>query len=510
MSSQDAQKSWFEVAVEHGRQYFDSALATAHPAAIRAGVYGTRARRWSATHLPGGERTLWAAFGLLLLALLLWAIQPAAETQTGRFGTGGPMPVGVAAAARGDIAITLNALGTVTPLATVTVRPQVSGELLKIDFQEGQMVKAGDVLAEIDPRTFKAAYDQAQGQLERDQASLSNAFVDLKRQQALYAQKATSQQLLATQAALVRQLQGVVKSDSANVEAAAINLGYTKIVSPVAGRAGLRQVDVGNLVQVGQTGGVVVVTQLEPISVLFSLPEDNIADVMQRLGSGAVLGVDAYDRGQTNKLASGRLATVDNQIDTTTGTVKLRALFDNAAGELFPNQFVNVRLLVNTLHGQTVVPSSAIERGAEGAFVYVVQSDSTVAMRAVTLGPQDGDRVAILKGLNPGETVVTDGADRLRDGAEVTIPKGKKIDARASAGVPGNAARASRRAALNKVCGADIKKYCGTAEGSARFQCMRQNRDSLSDACQAAMKAMRRGGRGRSGGGGGGFGGGGP
>jgi multidrug efflux system membrane fusion protein len=505
MSSQSTGKNWFEAAFEHARLYADGARGYARPAIARAGAYAGGARRWSAVHLPGGERTLWIGLGLILLGLLLWAIQPGQKAQSGRYGSGGPMPVGVAKATRGDIAITLNALGTVTPLATVTVRPQVSGQLMTINFREGQMVKAGDVLAEIDPRTFQAAYDQARGQLDRDRASLANAIVDLKRDQALYAVKATSQQILATQQALVRQDEGIVKSDGANVEAAAINLGYTKITAPVSGRAGLRQVDVGNIVQAGQTTGVVVITQLQPMSVVFALPEDNIGDIMGQVNAGATLSVDAYDRGQTVKLASGTLATVDNEIDPTTGTVKMRAMFDNTDATLFPNQFVNMRLLVNTLHGQIFVPASAIERGAEGSFVYVVQTDSsgsTVAMRTVTLGPQDGERVAILKGLNPGDLVVTDGADRLRDGSEVTIPKGQKAGAPAAgqAAAPSGDARAARRAALNKVCGDDIKKYCGSADGYERFQCMREHQSDFSAPCQAAMSKMHRGGGGGRGG----------
>jgi len=296
----------------------------------------------------------------------------------------------------------------------------------------------------------------------------------------------------------VRSTAATMKSDQALVESAAINLGYTKIRSPVDGRVGLRQVDVGNLIEAGQTNGVVVVTQLQPISVLFSLPEDNIDQVMPRVQSGATLSVEAYDRGQTEKLATGTLATVDNVIDPTTGTVKMRAMFGNPNGELFPNQFVNVRLLVNTMKNQTWVPASAVERGAQGAYIYVVQTDSTVAMRTVTLGPQDGDKVAILKGLNPGENVVTDGADRLRDGSEVTVAHGPKVSA---AKPPTNDAtqtdaRATHRAALIKVCGDDIKKYCAAAVGRERFQCMREHRGDFSDACKAAMSTMRRGGGG--------------
>jgi multidrug efflux system membrane fusion protein len=362
--------------------------------------------------------------------------------------------VGVAKAARGDIDVTLDALGTVTPLATVTVRPQVSGQLRRIAFEEGQRVKAGDLLAEIDPRSFQAALDQARGQLARDSALLANARVDLRRDQALYAANAISQQVLATQTALVKQYGGVVLSDRANVESAAINLGYTRVVAPVSGLAGLRQVDVGNFVSAGQAAGVVVVTQLEPMSVLFTIPEDNIGDVVSRMKSAA-LSVTVYDRSQTAKLATGTLSAVDSQVDTTTGTVKLRALFDNADGALFPNQFVNVRLLVDTLRAQTVVPAAAVQRGSSGPYVFVVKADQMVAMRAVTLGPQQGDRVAIVKGLNVGETVVTDGGDRLRDGAEVTIPSGQKVDASVAppkeASAPVQSAQSNRRALFRKL-----------------------------------------------------------
>jgi multidrug efflux system membrane fusion protein len=488
MSSQDTGKSWFD------------------HAQTQAGAFPGRASEWSNTHLPGGARTFWIGLGLLLLALLIWAVRPGEQaSRTARGAFGGPLPVGVASVARGDIAVTLNALGTVTPLATVTVRPQVSGQVLRFAFQEGQMIKAGDLLVEIDPRPFRAAYNQAVGTLERDKATLENAKVDLGRDAALYAQKAVSQQVLATQQALVRSTAATVKSDAAAVEAARINLDYTRITAPVAGRVGLRQVDVGNLVQAGQTSGVVIVTQLQPISVLFALPEDDIDSVMNRVHAGATLSVAAYDRGQTVKLATGTLATVDNQIDPATGTVKMRAMFDNADNALFPNQFVNVRLLVNTLKDETWVPASAIERGAQGAFVYVVQPDKTVAMRTVTLGPQDGDRIAIIKGLNPGETVVTDGADRLRDGAEVTIPSGRKVTAAnpPAETAPADKDRAARRALLNKVCAADFQKYCPGAEGFERFQCMREHRDDFSQPCQDAMKKMRRGG-GRGGFGGGG------
>jgi multidrug efflux system membrane fusion protein len=457
--------------------------------------------------LGGGDARptgrIWIIVGVIAVVLLVsivWAVMRSSTpaTHPGRGGAGGALPVGVAAVAKGDVDIKLNALGTVTPLATVTVRPQVSGQILRFNFQEGQMVKANELIAEIDPRPFRAAYDQALGAQNRDQATLANAEVDLKRDQSLYALKAVSQQVLDTQQALVRSTAATVKADKAAVEAADINLQFTKITSPVAGRVGLRQVDVGNLVQAGQASGVVVVTQLQPISVLFSLPEDNISDIMSRIRGGATLTAAAYDRGQTVKIADGKLATIDNVIDPTTGTVKLRAMFDNTNSELFPSQFVNIRLLVNTLHNQAFVPASAIERGSQGAYVYVVQKDNTVAMRAVTIGPQDGDHVAILKGLNAGEVVVTDGADRLSDGADVVVPKGTKAGAAqpASATGAGDSGRAARRAAIAKACGTDLQKYCPNMEGPDRFQCMRDHRDDFSAECKTAMSKMRRGGGG--------------
>ncbi|MEI9990812.1 MAG: efflux RND transporter periplasmic adaptor subunit [Rhizomicrobium sp.] len=475
-----------------------------------------RAWRWSASRLPGGRTTLWVLLGLLLIGLIGWRIYSAGSaSHNTRFGMGGPQAVGVATATNGDMDITLNALGTVTPLATVTVRPQVGGQIVKIAFTEGQMVKAGDVLMQIDPAPFQAALDQAKGQLARDAANLNNALVDLKRFEMLNQAKAISQQQYATQQALVDSDRGVVLSDQANVKSAAINLGYARITAPVAGRVGLRQVDLGNVVSAGQTNGVVVVTQEQPISVLFSLPEDNIADVMARTRSGATLTVYAYDRGQTVQLGTGTLATVDNQIDTTTGTVKARALFDNSDGKLFPNQFVNVRLLVDTRHDQTLVPVAAVQRGAEGNYVFVVQPDKTVAQRTVTLGPGNATMVAIAQGLKPGDVVVVDGADRLRDGAEVSLPNAPAPTAQpsvapAGAAGGGDADRAARRAkmqaALKQYCSADLAKYCpNVAPGRETMMCVMQNRDSFSDACTAALKKLRRaGGGGRHGGGGGG------
>ncbi len=504
MTSHDDQSGRFKFAAQQARQSLDQArhyfdrTVDSNPYMKKIGGAFGGIRRLCNKYLPGGERTFWIALGLVLLILFVRAIlpNPNATNSGSAFGMNAPQPVGVAVAKIGDIDITLNALGAVTPLSTVTVRPQVSGQLIRVGFTEGQMVQAGALLAQIDPRPFQAALDQAKGQLARDQASLSNAQLDLKRDQALYTAHATSQQTLDTQMALVKQDQGVVMSDRANVESAAINLGYARITSPITGRAGIRQVDVGNFISAGQSTGIVVVTQLQPMSVLFTVPEDNIADIMGRLRTGAELEADAYDRTQTTKLATGRLSAVDSAIDPTTGTVKLRALFDNSDGVLFPAQFVNIRLLVNTMHNQVVVPAAAIQRGSQGVFVYVVKPDKTVAMRTVILGPQQDDSVAIAKGLNAGETVVVDGGDRLRDGMSVTIPSGQKVDAKAVAAenataLPASAsdARAARRAKMMKICGDDIKKYCGGKEGFAVFQCMRENTDSLSTACQAAMKS---------------------
>ena len=468
-------------------------------------------KRWSSDN-PRLSRLVWFALGLALLALLIWAIYPhKAASRRGPLNQGA-QPVGVAKAADGDINVTLNALGTVTPLATATVRPQVGGLLIKLNFTEGQMVKAGDTLAQIDPRPYQAALDQARGQLARDAATLANAKVDLLRYKTLMAQNAISQQQVATQAALVQSDEGVVVSDQANVESARINLGYTNIVSPVSGRAGLHQVDIGNIVQAGQSQGIVVVTQLQPMSVLFTIPEDNVGQVIQRVDSGATLPADAYDRSQTVKITSGTLASVDSVVDPTTGSVKLRAMFDNQDDKLFPAQFVNIRLLVDTIHNATVIPVAAIQRGADGSFVFVVTPDKTVSQRDVTTGVQDGDNIQILSGIKPGDTVVVDGADRLRDGADVEIPAGGKISAPSSSGSNGDAARTARRKAMQallaKSCGGDVQKLCPSAAPGSREarMCLFQNRDSVSADCSKALSQMRGGGGGggRRGGGGGG------
>lgn len=454
-------------------------------------------KRWSGAN-PRLSRVVWFAVALALLALLIWAIYPKPQlNQRARFNTGA-QPVGVARAVSGDINVTLNALGTVTPLATATVRPQVGGMLIKLNFTEGQMVKAGDVLAQIDPRPYQAALDQARGQLARDAATLANAKVDLNRYQSLQAQNAIAQQQVATQAATVKSYEGTVVADQAAVENARINLGYANIVSPVSGRAGIHLVDIGNIVTAGQSSGIVVVTQLQPMSVLFTIPEDNIRAVLARVSAGATLPVEAWDRSQTTKIADGTLSAVDSVVDPTTGSVKLRALFDNRDNRLFPSQFVNAKLFVDTLHDVTTVPVAAIQRGADGTYVFIVTPEKTVSQRTVKTGVQDGDKIQILSGIKPGDTVVVDGADRLRDGADVEIPAGGKIAAPSSSGDASDAARAARRKqmqeAIAKACGDDIKKLCnGAAPGTREARmCLFQNRENVSATCSSAMAKMRR------------------
>ena len=322
---------------------------------------------------------------------------------------------------KGDIGINLNALGTVTSLATVTVRTQISGYLTKIDFKEGEEVRKGDLLAEIDPRPYEATLAQARGQLARDEALLRGAQVDLTRYQGLAAQNAVPHQTLDTQVALVAQDQGTVEADRGIVKSAEVNLQYCRILSPLDGRVGLRQVDQGNYVTPGDSSGLVVITQLQPISVLFTVPEDNLQAIAKRLQEGATLPATAYDRSGANKLADGTLQTFDSQIDPTTGTIKLRAQFPNETKALYPNQFVNVRLLLDTHKDVTTMSTAGIQRGVPGTFVYLVNPDSTVSVRPVQLGVTDGDRVEIRSGLAPGDRVVIDGADKLRDGARIIV-----------------------------------------------------------------------------------------
>ena len=330
-------------------------------------------------------------------------------------------PVATAAVQTGDINVTINALGTVTSLATVTIRSQISGQIVRIAFTEGQIVKKGDLLAEIDSRPYELALAQAQGTLKRDQAMLQAAQLDLERYQKLSQTNAIPRQQLDTQVALVAQDQGNVITDQAQIDTANLNIAYTHIVAPVSGRVGLRLVDQGNYVTAGDATGIVTITQLTPISVIFTTAEDNLPPILAQLKAGKTLAATAYDRSGTKRIAAGTLSTLDNQIDTTTGTIKLRAQFANEDGALYPNQFVNIELLVDVLKGTAIVPNSAVQRGAPGTFVYLVQPDSTVKVQKIVIGPANGENVAVSSGLNPGDTVVVDGADKLRDGIKITL-----------------------------------------------------------------------------------------
>ena len=346
-----------------------------------------------------------------------------AARQGGRFAAGGaPIPVGMATAAKGDIPIVLKALGTVTPLANVTVKTQITGQLQNVYFTEGQAIKKGDQLALVDPRPYDVALQQAIGTLEKDKATLANAQVDLERYKKLVSQESIARQQLDTQASLVNQLQATVLTDQAGVDSAKLNLTYTRIVAPTDGRIGLRLVDPGNYVTMGDATGICTITLMQPMSVLFTIPEDSLPAVRKRVKAGAVLDVTALDRAQKETLGQGKLSTTDNQVDTTTGTVKLRAMFDNADESLFPNQFVNIKLLVDTVKDAIVVPVAAVQRGQPGIYVYKVKADETVTIQVIETGATDGDRIAVTKGLAVGDQVVIDGVDRLRDGAKVRKP----------------------------------------------------------------------------------------
>jgi membrane fusion protein, multidrug efflux system len=395
-------------------------------------------------------RVVWTLV-LVAAALVAWRYwpsgtpAPSAQSQN-PFGGGGPQTVRDAPATTGEMPITINALGTVTPLAAITVKTQISGKLMEVGFQEGQMVKQGDFLAQIDSRPYEAALAQDQAQLAKDSSLLDQAQANLTRFQTLEKQDSIARQQVDDQAFVVAQDKAAVASDQAQIDTAKLNIAYCHIVAPISGRVGLRLVDPGNYLQPSDSTGIVVINQIDPISVVFSTAEDNLPPIAARLKSGAKLAVTAYDRTNAKTLATGTVSSLDNQIDTTTGTFKLRAQFDNADGALFPNQFVNVKLLVDTMSGATLAPNPAIQIGASGSFVYVVGADSTVAVRKVTTGPSDSANTVIASGLKAGENVVIDGVDRLRDGAKVVVRNGAGAPA-APGSSPATGPRQHRRGA---------------------------------------------------------------
>jgi multidrug efflux system membrane fusion protein len=376
----------------------------------------------------------------------------------------------VAAADKADIPIWLDALGTVTPSATVTVRPQVSGVMKQVMFKEGQMVHVGQLLAVIDARPFEMAVMQAEGQRLRDQAQLDNAKLTLDRFRTLLQQDSIARQDVDTQAALVKQLEGTVISDKASEGTARLNLGYTRIVAPVGGRVGLRVVDIGNVVSSGDTNGIAVITQLAPIDVEFSVPQNRVPDIERRTAQGAVLPVTAYDQTRTNELGSGTFSTLNNQVDTQTGTVRAKARFVNEKSTLFPSQFVNVRLLLDSIHDAVVVPVTALRHGSDSDFVYVLQADRTVSLRRVVAGQATADRVAIASGLAVGERVITEGADRLKDGARVQLPGDKPASGAAGArgGASGARGASAPHGASAPWAGRDRAAASDAGDGASR------------------------------------------
>ena len=346
----------------------------------------------------------------------------------GRRGGGqnnGPVAAAAVAASTGNVRIIQTGLGSVVSRNTVTVRSRVSGQLTRVLFKEGQFVHAGDVLAEIDPRPFEVLLTQVQGQMARDQALLANARRDVERFKSLAAKGSVSSQQVDTQVSLVQQYEGVVLADQGQVDSAKLQLSFTKITAPLSGRIGLRLIDAGNNISATDAGGLAVINELQPITVVFSLPEDNAPQIIKRLreaeAGGSGLPVEAWDRSNKSVLAKGSLLTIDNQIDPASGTIKLKALFPNQDNALIQNQFVNARMLLDTRQNVTIIPSAAVQRGSAGPFVYGVKEDKTVTVRRITLGPVDGENVAVETGLNPGEVVVVNGADKLREGAKVEV-----------------------------------------------------------------------------------------
>jgi multidrug efflux system membrane fusion protein len=389
---------------------------------------------------PKKRGLIWVLFLLIIAGVAGYAVWRAghpAPTQRAQGGGGGggrrnagtgPVPVVVTKVTRSSIPVILNGLGNVVAFYTVTVKSRVDGQLMKVDFNEGDLVKEGQVLCEIDPRPYQVQLDLAEGTLAKDQALLDNAKLDLERYKGAIATDAIPKQQLDTQAALVAQYAATIKQDTANVDSAKLNLTYAKVIAPITGVVGLRLVDPGNIVHASDSNGMIVITQLQPITVQFTIPEDSLPQVTQKLRAGIHLSLDAYNRDNSKKLASGMLTTLDNQIDSTTGTSKLKAVFDNADNTLFPQQFVNIRLLVDTLGNQLVVPNVAVQNGQQGTFVYVVDEDSKVHLKPVQVGITTETSAQIVNGLTDGDRVVVDGTDRLIEGAEVRVRKAGEME----------------------------------------------------------------------------------
>ena len=402
---------------------------------------------------PPSRRGRW--FGALVALLVMLAVggaawylihRPAVKAPGGFGGPGGArVTVGEAAARRADVPVYIDALGTVTPVATITLRPQVSGVLTQVLFTEGQMVTKGQLLAQIDPRPFQQALMQAQGTRQRDEAQLANARITLQRYQTLLAQDSIARQEVDTQAALVQQLEGTVTSDRASEKTAQLNLDFTRVTAPISGRVGLRVVDAGNVVSSGDAAGIAVITQINPVDVQFSVPQDRVPDIQARAAEDKRLPVTALDRTRSNVLDKGVFLTLDNQVDVQTGTVRAKARFQNAAGTLFPNQFVNIRLLLRTLQGAVVVPVTALRTGAAGDFVYVINEDRSVSTRQVKRGQGTVESIVVTEGLKEGERVVTEGGDRLTDGASVRLASDAAARPAGAASAPRNGASGPRR-----------------------------------------------------------------
>jgi membrane fusion protein, multidrug efflux system len=380
-----------------------------------------------------------------------------------------PVPVVTAAARIGDVGVYLNGLGNVTALNTAVVKSRVDGQLMRIDFHEGQLIREGELLAELDPRPFQVQLMQAQGQKAKDEAALENAKVDLRRYQILMQQDSIPKQQLDTQAATVRQFEAAVLSDQAQVESAKLNLVYCKVTAPIGGRVGLRLVDTGNIVHAGDANGIVVVNQVQPITVIFTIPADRLPQVVQQMHAGRQLTVDAFDRDNQNRLASGALAAVDNQIDQTTGTVRLRAVFPNTDDALFPSQFINARLLVSTLHGAVLVPTAAIQRSPQATFVYSVNATNhTVVNRNVEVQLTEGDTTAISHGLAPGERVVVDGVDRLHPGSLIAETPVEATTRQGRASTPGGGSTGDAAQGGSAAQGGTVQNGAGRRQHGAR------------------------------------------